>query len=163
MKLRSPFALFLSLLVVLVPFGVASAQNADFPGVQKAMPAEVFEQAGLSKLSPAERARLDEFIRSYVAASNEKAATVAIDQAVKQEKVKRTEPEVVQSNIVGRFSGYNGRSKFVLANGQVWRQSQQVSRSFPPVDSPAVFLTRGKWGWRMYIVGGGDLRVSRAN
>ena len=30
------------------------------------MPAEEFEEAGLSKLSPEERARLDEFIRSYV-------------------------------------------------------------------------------------------------
>lgn len=125
------------------------------------MPAEEFEAAGLSKLTAEERAKLDEFIRSYVSSSTEKAATAAVEEAVKENKVQRKEPEVIQSNIVGRFSGYDGRSRFTLANGQVWRQSQQVSRKFPPIDSPPVLITKGKWGWRMYIAGGGDIRVSK--
>lgn len=139
--------------------GSVQAQNADFPGVQKAMPAQAFEQAGLNKLTPEERARLDEFIRSYVTSSNEKAATVALDQAVKERKV--TEPEVIQSNIVGMFTGYNGRNRFTLANGQVWAQSQQVERAYPPIDSPPVLITKGRFGYRMYIAGGGDIRVSK--
>lgn len=143
----------------LAPLGFVQAQGADFPGVKKAMPADAFEQAGLNKLSSEERARLDEFIRSYVANSNEKAATVAVDKAVKERGV--VEPEVIQSNIVGRFSGYDGRSRFALANGQVWAQSQQVSRAYPPIDSPPVLITKGRWGWRMYIAGGGDIRVSK--
>ena len=126
------------------------------------MPAEAFAQAGLNKLSSEERARLDEFIRSYVAQSSEQAANVAVERAVKENKVKRSEPEVIQSNIVGVFSGYDGRSRFTLANGQVWRQSQQVTRSYPPIDSPPVLITRGQFGYRMFIAGGGDLRVSRA-
>ncbi len=159
MKTCRAFALSVVILTGFVVSGSASAQAPDFPGVQKAMPAEEFEQAGLNKLSPEERAKLDQFIRGYVAQSNEKAATVAVDQAVKQNKV--NEPEVIQSNIVGLFSGYDGRSKFALANGQVWRQSQQVSRSYPRIDSPPVLITKGRWGWRMYIAGGGDIRVSR--
>ena len=161
MNMRRAFALsvFLS---CLTPLGFVQAQGADFPGVKKAMPADAFEQAGLNKLSPEERARLDEFIRSYVTNSNEKAATVAVDQAVKTRKV--AEPEVIQSNIVGRFTGYDGRSRFTLANGQVWAQSQEVSRAYPPADSPSVLIIKGPSvlsGYRMYIVGGGDIRVSK--
>ena len=140
------------------------AQGSDFPGVQKAMSPEAFEQAGLSKLSPEERARLDEFIRGYAAASSEKAATAAVDQAAKEGKVKRNEPEVIQSSLVGRFTGYTGRSTFTLQDGSVWRQSQQVSRAYPAVDSPPVLIIKGTSmlaGYRMYIAGGGNIRVSR--
>ena len=142
----------------------AIAQNADFPGVQKAMSPEQFEAAGLNKLSAEERAKLDEFIRGYAAESSEKAATAAVDQAAKEGKVKRNEPEVIESKLVGRFTGYDGRTTFTLENGTVWRQSQQVSRRFPPVDSPAVLVVKGTAmlaGYRMYIMGGGNIRVSR--
>jgi hypothetical protein len=142
----------------------ASAQNADFPGVQKAMSPQAYEAAGLNKLSADERARLDEFIRGYAAASSEKAATAAVDEAAKDGKVRRNEPEVIQSSIVGRFTGYTGRSTFTLEDGSVWKQSQQVSRNFPPVDSPPVIVIKGTSmlaGYRMYIAGGGNLRVSR--
>ena len=151
-------------LVLIVSAALAQAQNSDFPGVQKAMSPEAFEQAGLSKLSPEERARLDEFIRGYAAASSEKAATAAVDQAAKEGKVKRNEPEVIQSTIVGTFRGYDGRSTFTLENGTVWRQSQQVSRAYPAVESPPVLVIKGTSmlaGYRMYIAGGGNIRVSR--
>ena len=150
-------------LVLIVSAAVAQAQS-DFPGVQKAMSPEAFEQAGLSKLSPEERARLDEFIRGYAAASSEKAATAAVDQAAKEGKVKRNEPEVIQSSIVGTFRGYDGRSTFRLENGTVWKQSQQVSRAYPAIESPPVIIIKGTSmlaGYRMYIAGGGNIRVSR--
>ena len=140
----------------------AMAQNADFPGVQKAMSPEQFEAAGLNKLSADERAKLDEFIRGYAAESNEKAASAAVDEAAKSGKVKRNEPEIIESRLVGRFTGYNGRSTFTLENGTVWRQSQQVARTFPAIDSPAVLVVKGTSmlaGYRMYIVGGGNIRV----
>ena len=104
----------------------AEAESAAFPGVQKAMTPEQYEAAGLSKLDPAERARLDEFIKNYVAVSNEKIATTAVDKAVKENKV--SAPEVIQSRIVGPFTGYNGRSVFLLENGQRWAQSQREDR-----------------------------------
>ena len=78
--------------------------------------------------------------------------------------MRRNEPEIIQSTMVGRFTGYTGRSTFTLEDGSVWKQSQQVSRSFPPVDSPPVIVIKGTSmlaGYRMYIAGGGNLRVSR--
>lgn len=154
---------FLALFLVLGS-ALCHAQEKDFPGVRKAMSPEEYEQAGMSKLSPEERERLDQFIRNAMHASNEKAATAAVDRAVKEEKVSVNEPEVIQSRIVGRFTGYNGRSRFQLENGEVWAQSQQISRAYPPVDSPPVLIVKGKGvlgGHRMYILGGGEIRVSR--
>jgi len=153
---RLPVALAAVVLALAVQ---VRAQSADFPGVQKAMSPAAFAEAGLSKLSPEERARLDEFIRGYVASSNEKAATAAVDNAVKTNKV--TEPEVIQSRIVGPFRGYDGRTRFTLENGQVWAQSQQDTRSYPPIDSPPVLIVKAGWGHRMYILGGGNIRVTK--
>ncbi len=138
-------------------FGSHASAQSEFPGVQKAMSPGAYEQAGLNKLSAEERARLDEFIRGYVASSSEKAATAAVDTAVKNNRVKA--PEIIESRIVGRFSGYTGRTRFTLENGQLWAQSQQVARSFPPNDSPPVLIVKAGWGHRMYILGGGNLRV----
>jgi hypothetical protein len=162
--MKHPVAAALCTALSFALVAVATAQNSDFPGVQRAMSPAAFEAAGLNKLSPDERARLDDFIRGYAAATNEKAASAAVDEAAKEGKVRRNEPEIVQSALVGRFSGYDGRSSFTLENGQVYRQSQQVSRNFPPIDSPPVIVVKGTSmlaGYRMYIAGGGNIRVVR--
>ena len=151
--------------VLLVSSGLAQLKAAEpestpFPGVQKAMTAQDYEAAGLSKLEPAERAKLDEFIRSYVSVSNERVATAAVEQAVKD---KRVTPEVIESRIVGPFTGYTGRTVFTLENGQRWAQSQRDSRYIPKIDSPPVVIVKAGMGYRMHIAGGGMIRVSRVN
>lgn len=160
--------LFVLCPLVLAPLTLVRAQDLpkpEFPGVEKAMKPDDYEAAGLSKLSEEERARLDEFIRDYVLSSNErvaeKAATEAVDRAVKEKKIKLAEPEVIQSRIVGPYSGYKGQTRFLLENGQTWVQSQRVSMYFPKVESPQVVLVKGTLGWRMYIAGGGDIRVQK--
>ncbi|MDQ6861756.1 MAG: hypothetical protein M3032_11455 [Verrucomicrobiota bacterium] len=155
----------LSLSLALVSFTVASgvsvhAQNVEFPGVQKAMSEKAYKEAGLEKLTPEERARLNDFIRSYAASTNQEAAKIAVDQAVTSNKVPSV-PQVIESRIVGPFHGYTGRNRFTLENGQVWAQSQQTSAAYPPIDSPPVIIVKAGWGHRMYILGGGNIRVSR--
>ena len=118
-----------------------------------------YEAAGLQKLTPEERAQLDEFIRGHVSSSNQVAAEKAVDRAVKERKA--TPPEVIQSRLVGPFNGYTGNTVFKLENGQVWRQAQPVSRYFSKIDSPPVTIVKGKIGSEMYIEGGGDIRVQR--
>jgi hypothetical protein len=149
-------SLFLAAPILL---SAAEPENAAFPGVQKAMTPEQYEAAGISKLEPAERAKLDDFIRNYVAVSNEKVATTAIDKAIKENKV--SAPEVIQSRIVGPFTGYTGRTVFTLENGQRWAQSQFDSAYFPKIDSPPVVIVKAGLGYRMYIAGGGAIRVSK--
>jgi hypothetical protein len=154
------FAALLCLLVVPLASVPAAAEpeEAPFPGVQKAMTPEQYEAAGLSKLDPAERAKLDEFIKKYVAVSNEKVATSAVDKAVKENKV--SAPEIINSRIVGPFTGYNGRTVFTLENGQRWAQSQRDTAYYPKMDSPGVIIVKKGWGYRMYIAGATDIRVT---
>src|SRR6267378_387896 len=140
---------FCLLLASLVSLPAAEPETPAFPGVQKAMTPEQYEAAGLQKLDPAERVKLDEFIRNYVAVSNEKVATTAVDKAVKENKV--SAPEVIQSRIVGPFTGYTGRTVFTLENGQRWAQSQFDSAYFPKIDSPPVVIVKAGFGYRMYI------------
>ena len=146
------------LLASILSLPAAEPENPAFPGVQKAMTPEQYEAAGLSKLDAAERAKLDEFIRNYVAVSNEKIATTAVDKAVKENKV--SAPQVIQSRIVGPFTGYTGRTVFTLENGQRWAQSQFDNAYFPKIDSPPVVIVKSGFGYRMYIAGGGNIRVS---
>jgi hypothetical protein len=137
----------------------AWAQGSEFPGVEKTMSPQEYDAAGLQKLTAEERARLDEFIRRFVASSNQVAAEKAVDRAVKERKV--TPPEIIQSRIVGPFTGFTGSTVFTLENGQRWAQAQPDSRYFPKVESPPVIIVKGQIGYRMYIAGGGDIRVSR--
>jgi hypothetical protein len=152
-------ALFLCPLVVsLVSVPAAEPENPAFPGVEKAMTPQQYEAAGLSKLDPAERAKLDEFIKNYVAVSNEKVATSAVDKAVKENKV--SAPEIINSRIVGPFTGYNGHTIFTLENGQRWAQSQRDSAYYPKMESPGVIIVKKGFGYRMYIAGATDIRVT---
>src|SRR3954464_13400108 len=103
-RIRPMKKITLSLLVLVASFGgvlAAEPETPAFPGLQKAMTPEQYEAAGLSKLDAAERAKLDEFIKNYVAVSNEQVATTAVDKAVKEKKVQA--PEVIQSRVVGPF------------------------------------------------------------
>jgi hypothetical protein len=157
--MKRTYFLVCLLLASVASLPAAEPENPAFPGVQKAMTPEQYEAAGLSKLEPAERAKLDEFIRNYVVVSNEKVATSAVDKAVKENKV--SAPEVIQSRIVGPFTGYTGRTVFTLENGQRWAQSQFDSAYFPKIDSPGVVIVKSGFGYRMYIAGGGAIRVSK--
>ena len=140
-----------------------AAAKSTFPGVKKAMPAEDYEAAGLEKLSEDERERLDGFIRNYVSSTSEKVAGRAVSEAV-DEAVKRKEAmpaQVIQSRIVGPFTGYDGRTRFTLENGEVWAQSQRDTAAFKKIDSPPVLILKDTIGYRMYIAGGSDIRVQR--
>ena len=104
-----------------------SAQQAplgeNFPGVKKVLTPEQYAAAGLDKLSPEERAKLDDYLRGYVTGATqrvaEQAASHAVDTAVKQHKVEA--PLLIESKIPGRISGWKSDQVFVLENGQRWK------------------------------------------
>ena len=149
----------LSSLVVLglgiAPLSAAETETETpaFPGLEKALTPAQYEAAGLSKL--------DEFIRAYVSSSNEKVATAAVEKAVKEKKVTVAPPQIIQSRIVGPFTGYNERTVFTLENGQRWAPSQRDNQYFPKIDSPPVIIVKVPVGYRMYIAGGGAIRVTK--
>ena len=158
MKTISITACLFLLALGCLPLRAETPSDQEFPGLKKAMSPAEFDGAGLSKLDPAERQKLDAFIRGYVSTSNERVATSAVDKAVKDNQA--TAPQVIESRIVGPFRGYNGRTTFTLENGQRWAQSQRDIAAYPLVESPPVVIVKGGFGYRMHIAGGGAIRVS---
>ena len=155
--------LVLALSFASVPLAIA--QNSDFPGVQKAMTPEQLAATGMSKLTPAEREKLDQFIRSYVGVSNKRAAEVAaasaVERAVKENKVQP--PAVIESRMVHDYKGYNSRTVFTLENGQKWKAADGGEESSPQVSRPAVVILRDSFGYKMFIEGARLIRVVRVN
>ena len=157
--------------VLLTSTAVTKAQQPpegdSFPGVQKALSSEQYSASGLSKLSPAERANLDNYLRGYFSGATQKvvekatqvAEAKAVDRAVKEHKVEP--PQLIDSRIVGRVSGWRSDRVFVLENGQHWKVVDNSNRSFGPVDNPEVFIVRDFLGYKMAIAGGGTARVKR--
>ncbi len=155
-----------TLLAVFLVLGLAtlvSADNPTFPGFEKAMDPDTYQKAGLGKLTDAERATLNSFVRGYVATKQKDAATVAaaqaVDRAVKERKVQP--PDIIESRIVGTYRGTNLRTLFRLENGQVWKPSNSEIVSSPPVENPNVVIYRDMFGYKMFIEGARILRVKR--
>jgi hypothetical protein len=142
---------------------LALAEESAFD-LEKAMGPATYERAGISKLSSDERAALSEFVRTYVAGKQKDAAAVAaaeaVDRAVKEKKVQA--PQVIESNIVGTFKGYGPRTFFHLANGEVWKPTNDYIETYAPIESPKVVIYRNDmFGYKMVIQGGGTVRVKR--
>jgi hypothetical protein len=155
-------------LAVLFAIGMAQFAIAEDPAfdLEKAMGPETYERAGISKLTSDERAALSEFVRNYVAGKQKDAAAVAaaeaVDRAVKEKKVQP--PQVIESNIVGTFKGYGPRTFFHLANGEVWKPTNDYIETYSPIESPKVIIYRSDlFGYKMFIQGGGTVRVKRVN
>jgi hypothetical protein len=155
--------LILALLLATTPF--AFGQNSDFPGVQKAMTPEQLAATGMTKLTPAEREKLDQFIRSYVGVSNKRAAEVAaataVERAVRQNKVRP--PDVTESRMVHDYKGYNSKTIITLENGQKWKPASGDEEPNPTVSRPAVVILRDSFGYKMFIEGARMIRVVRVN
>lgn len=159
MKSKLTVALLLTLGTTLVVL----AQTGTFPGLEKVMDRNSYEEAGLRKLSAEERAALDRFIGDYVSAKQKDAAAVAateaVDRAVKERKVRA--PDTFQSRIVGTYKGYGPRTTFRLENGQVWRPTNDEIVSVSPIDSPNVIFVHDMFGYKMWIEGAASVRVRR--
>ena len=155
--------LFLSALIAVSLTQFASAQSGSFGGLEKTMDPDTYDRAGLRKLSSDERAVLDAFVRDYVAGKQKDAAsaaaTEAVDRAVRERKVRP--PEVVESRIVGTFKGYGLRTVFPLANGQVWKPTNDEVVSEAPIENPSVVILRDTFGYKMFIEGASMVRVKR--
>lgn len=58
--------------------------------------------------------------------------------------------DVIQSRINGTFTGWHGRSKYTLRNGQTWEQRDSRSRTRTRTN-PSVVMYRTAAGWIMKV------------
>ena len=156
--------LFVAPLVAAAQDSAAAGEN--FPGVSKALTPDQYTAAGLSKLTPEERANLDTYLKTYFSGATQKvvskavaqASAEAVDRAVKEHKVEP--PTVIESRIVGTVSGWNDRTVFRLENGQFWKPTDR-NETFHPLDNPQVLIVKDFFSYKMAIAGGAFTRVRR--
>ncbi len=151
---------FLSVILAITPL---RAEEDNFSGIKAAMDPATYEKSGVGKLTPQERAVLDEFIANYVARKQKVAAQVAaaeaVDKAVKEKRVQP--PEVIQSRMVGTYAGYGLRTVFHLENGETWKPTNDETVKLRAVNSPNVIIVRDTFGYKMFVEGAWMVRVKR--
>lgn len=141
---------------------MAPAQEA--PPIELAMTAEEFRAAGLHKLSPEELARLNTWLDRRVEQQASAAAATAVEQA--REEGRREvvasnrgffhfgSDEPIEASIVGEFSGFGNRKRYVLDNGQVWEQTDAATLAGVRRTNPAVRIRPGALGaWWLQVDG----------
>jgi hypothetical protein len=61
-------------------------------------------------------------------------------------KQQNTEPASIRSSVAGRFDGWGPGTIFTLANGQVWKVTDDTDAVLPVMQNPNVEITRGLIG-----------------
>ena len=135
----------------------------DFPGIKAALTADQYAASGLGKLSAAERARLDAALKDYFSGASQRvadrAATQAVDRAVKENRTTTT--SIIESRLVGTFTGWKDGTLFRLENGQRWKVIDGSRGTYPAVENPQVFIVRDAFGYKMAVLGGSTVRVRK--
>jgi hypothetical protein len=161
----------LCLLLATLCASASAAQDKTFPGVEKLMTSEEFAEAGLGKLTQAERKALNAWLVRYAAQQTPAptadapeqtasapeqtagapvqtpvptAAPAPVDDFTRVKKKPKFEP--FTSKIDGSFTGWAGKTVFNLQNGQVWQQ-RQSGKYFYPADNPEVEIHQNWAGY----------------
>lgn len=112
------------------------------------MSAAQFSAAGLSKLLPAELRELSNWVRTHSLMTAELARTAALNP----EAAPSSNPGMMETRMEGDFTGWDGRTVFQFANGQVWQQIS-FGTVYQFARSPKVTLVATSGGWRMQVAG----------
>lgn len=140
------FSFFLLALSTVSLAGEVIKQN-----LEEQMSPEQFFASGLNKLSPEELATLNAFIQGKIEQTSKEASKVAVEQH-KENSVGfmsgmfgGEKTQNIDSNIVGMFKGWKGKTRVTLANGQVWEQKSNAAELVGGVraDSPNITISQG--------------------
>ena len=138
------------------------------PTLKEAVGSELYEEAGLHKLTESEQALLVNRLSGIF----EKGKNPFFDPAEKEKRLgfgslllrkaeesSLNEPAEISTRVVGEFRGWTGRTKFVLENGQIWVQAEDDSFYIRKLTNPEVHLERGLLGAYFLRVEGYGSRV----
>lgn len=121
------------------------------PPIQQQMSAEEFKAAGLDKLSPAELARLNQWLDRRI----ETATTEATAQLQRQARGFLSfggENETIEATLEGDFRGFSKGRVYRLDNGQEWEQTDTASLAGVRMNNPKVIIRPGLLGtWYMRV------------
>lgn len=152
-----------------LPLSVSTSLDAEAPALapksnsalRDGLSAEQFAEAGLHKLTPEELSALERLVepkRNNTAPIDRPAAAApspALPQGdaafgkeaelLRAVEVQQKVPDELRSRIPGKFTGWTGKTTFVLENGQVWRQTDGGS-FYAPLQDPVVTIHKGTLG-----------------
>ena len=132
------------------------AQDTSSGSIQQMMTPEEFTAAGLNKLSPEERQKLDAWLQGYRETTEKKT-----EKKVKQSFFKFGEPML--SRVDGSFGGLKGRTLIKLEDGTVWKQANIDDHYGPsPIDHPGAEVVHTGLGYKMRIQGVPEFYVNPA-
>ena len=170
------------LLVFVLALSLSSAVFAidSFSTVEERMSGKEFKATGLGKLTDAELAELNDWLRRHSVATLENSAarsssSAAVTGATKDMRGFENQPKVdpngndskeIHSTIVGTFSGWNGKGDiFKLSNGMIWQTTENDTFYTKPTENAKVTIHKGFMGnWRLSMDGhGSGVRVKRIN
>jgi hypothetical protein len=138
----------------LIFFTSMSLASNNFPGIEKLMTQEELLISGISSLSETQLETLNQWLVRYTAND---APTLQIENS----EVKRVAKQGITTRILGEFSGWAGKTIFVLENGQTWQQRRR-GRWKTSLENPEVVLSRNFTGaYELSVVGGKTTGVKR--
>ena len=112
-----------------------------------------FRAAGLDKLTPEELAALNAWLQGTATG-----ASAPVGSAPPSgDRIGFRESEsggTVTSRYVGEFTGWSGKTRFRLENGQVWEQSESGNLRGVRLDNPVMTIKQGLFGsWHISVDG----------
>ena len=140
------------LLFFVLAFSIHIAANAadSFSTLEERMSGKEFKETGIVKLTDAELAALNEWLRRHSVATLENAAarpasSAAVAGSTKDLRGLENQPKddpsgndskVIHGTIVGTFNGWNGKGTlFRLTNGMVWQATENDTFFTKPVEN----------------------------
>ena len=135
-------------------FTSISLASKNFPGIEKLMTEKEQSISGINSLSTEQLEALNQWLIRYTAND---APTLQIENS----EVKQVARQGITTRILGEFSGWTGKTIFVLENGQTWQQRRR-GRWKTSLVNPKVVLSRNFTGaYELSIVGGKTTGVKR--
>jgi len=170
----------LLLFTLMFAFHLAAQAQEAFSTLEERMSGKEFKETGLSKLTDAELATLNEWVRSHSVATLENAsarpasvATAAVyagetaDTRGFENQPKMNDDgfdDVIHSNIAGTFTGWSGTdTEFTLTNGMIWKQVEGDTFNVKATENAEITIKKTMMGaWRLSMVGyNNTVRVKR--
>jgi hypothetical protein len=113
--------------------------GSGWTGLEHMMAPEQFRSAGLSKLTPEELSRLNEWLVRFIAHDSQQ--LIKSDEAIQE-----LQKAPVRRRISGAFTGWTGNTVFALDNGEVWKQ-RLPGRYAVKLQNPEVEISRNLLGF----------------
>lgn len=125
-------------LALMLTLSMLPAFSAEDPDIRELMTAEELSSSGIGRLSVEEIEVINRWLIRYTAQEAEEVrdSSPAVQEA---------ERAAIRSRIDGEFSGWNGPTRFVLKNGQVWETRSTRRYSYSAID-PEVEITTNWMG-----------------